>query len=286
MKIAQPTTKEVFVDERIVDQLREHEDAFAGIFSERFIGAFDGILYAEAKPKVTWDDVVDRAEIEGHGSRGRAFMQAGQSFDRGAELRLVEGIGGRVLGVDRGVALLGWAKLVDEIIFAEVKIGDFDEMGCELVEQDCERRSERAGLGGEIVERFEINLAVDRRATDLSEEHAIATAAGIRREVFCRHGMGEKRRLEPGRGHCEIGASERESGLRAQLAHGELVARVEREDGDERWGRRDHSSPSFSDSGSSLNGSPTNSTPNLSSASRAANTPAITVVRLAALSSK
>ena len=234
LQVAQPAPKQVLVDEGIVDQLREHEDAAAGIFREGLVGPLDGVLHAEAEAEMARDHVADRAEVEDDRRRGRALMLAGDGLDRGAKLRLIECAGDGVLGVNRRVALLGGTELVDEIVFPEVQVGDLDEIGIKPAEECGEGRQEVGRAGVEGVEGVELHGRIGGSTVDLGEVDRAGPAVIRRRKIFGGRKMLGKGGLQPRGGGRERVIRKGEVEPVALPAHGQLVARVEREDGDKR----------------------------------------------------
>ena len=163
-------------------------------------------------------------------------MLAGDGLDRAAELRLVEGAGGRILGVDGSVALLRGAKLVDEIVFAEMQVGDLNEVGLELSEQRREGRGQLGLQRGQGIERVKGDAGDQRRATDLGKANPDVPAIGLGGKVFRGRGVRGKCRFQPGHRAGEIRARESQVEAQAGHAHRQLVARVEGEHGGEGGG--------------------------------------------------
>src|ERR1019366_7056599 len=118
-----------------------------------------------------------------------------------------------VLRVDRRVALLLRAKLVDEVAFPEVQVGDLDQVRVELAEQTGKGRRERAGIGLEALDRAELDLGVGRGSLDLGEEDAVGAPARLRAEALQRPRMLPEGRLEARDGHGEPAPREREPRL-------------------------------------------------------------------------
>ena len=157
--------------------------------------------------------MLDRPKVKRDGRGGRALVLAREGLDGGAELRLVERTRGRVLGVDRNVALLRRAKLVDEVVLAEVKIGDVDEEGPELGQQFCERGRERGRLGRQVIDRMKCNFAIGGNGVDLGEVHPIGPAARFGGEILHRRRVFGKRRLQPRDRHDQVRSRERQTVL-------------------------------------------------------------------------
>jgi len=80
LEIAEAALGEVGVDEGIVNQLGEHEDAPVAVFEHRLVCALDGVFHAKAESEMAGQDVVDGAEVEDDGRRGGAFLAAGHEF--------------------------------------------------------------------------------------------------------------------------------------------------------------------------------------------------------------
>ncbi len=232
LEVAQAPAEEVLVHKRIVDQLGKHEDAAAGILRQGLVGPLDRVLDPQAEAEMARDDVAHRAEVEGDGRRRGALMAPGQGLDRGAELRLVEGVGGRVLGVDGGVALLFRAELVDEVVLAQVQVGDRHQVRLEPCEHGREVGGEAPRRGLQALDRLEVDGGIGRRALDLGKKDPQAAPSGFRGKVFDRRGVRRKYGGQASDRLREIAAGKDQLGLGRPAPDGELVAGAERQHGE------------------------------------------------------
>ena len=188
----QAAPEEILVHKRVVNQLAEHEDAASRIFRQRLISALDGVFHAEAEAKMARDDVPHRAEIEHRGMRRGAFMNAVDCLDGLAEAALVKGPGHGILGVDAVIALLLHAKTVDVLVFAEMQVGNPDQVGLQPVDHGGERRGEVGPACGDRLQREKAHLGIRRRPVDLGEKCPVTRAAGRDREILRRRAYRER----------------------------------------------------------------------------------------------
>ena len=241
LEITQAAAQEILVDEGIVDELREHEDAAPRVLGQGLVGPLDRVFHAEAESEVTGDDIAHGTEIERDRVGGGALVLAGDGLDRDAELRLVEGARAGILRVDGGVAFRRGPELVDEIVLAQVQVGNLDEKRFQLREQRGEGGRQDTGLARQRIEGMENDPGRARLGPDLGEKHPARPAGGIGREIFRDRRVLRERCFQlTGRGG--FAADKGEIERRARPAHGELVAGIEGEDhlevGRSRGGRR------------------------------------------------
>ena len=241
LQVTQPAAEQVLVHEGIVDQLGEHEYPARGVFRQRLVGALNGVLHAEAEPEVARNHISHRPKIERDRSGRRALVLAGDRLDRDAELRLVQPARHGVLRVNGGVALRRRPELVDEVVLAEMQVGDFYEIRFELPEQREQGGRQGARLRRQGIERMEDDLRFAGRSADLREEHAATLAGGVGGEIFRGGSVFGKRGLQAGRGRGDFVTGEGGFESVADPPHGELVARVEGEHGADARHRRGRS---------------------------------------------
>ena len=118
------------------------------------------------------------------------------AFDRGAKLGLVKRAGHGVLGVDRRVALLGGTKFVDEIVLAEVEIGDVDQIRIELTQERSQQVRQGLRLGRQVVQRVKLHAWIRTRVADLNQIDALRRTRGIERELLDHGRVGREYRLQ------------------------------------------------------------------------------------------